>query len=385
MRKVLTLGIAAMAVAIVFLFTGCPVEGGDGGVPPSVAYEGKDETTNTTYRLVISGGVKEEAEAGDAYELTITSADGSIKTSRGTVTLVIGDVLSLKPSAGDTFTVTVSGESIGKIEGEIALEGGGTVTGPGGIGQEETDEPEEPPDEPAVTRTVIIQNIDAKYNGKSFFLGLIIPGNEMVAAGIGQISGGSVSVRLKTLTQDNGISETDWTGSGSFAVSWQIYETDIEDAIVFGDFSGGITISGSDTRVDAAEKVTEVLPDDFNKFFLTVEIKVKGNAVPSGYRARVHAFLDAECRIGLIHNGLTELTSGSQTPSVIEYEIRAYYEARRIYFGAILRTDDPSDPGNSTTLKVQPIPGKYLDLEIGAKTYSNPTIDLGIVDIDYTF
>jgi hypothetical protein len=58
-------------------------------------------------------------------------------------------------------------------------------------------------------------------------------------------------------------------------------------------------------------------------------------------------------------------------------------KARRIYFGVQLVRVDPSDPDNSTKLKVQPVVGKYLDLQAGAKTY--PTIDLGVVNIEYDF
>jgi hypothetical protein len=150
MKKPLMFGIAAVALAVGILFAGCPTDGGGEESPPSVAYTGVDGSGNI-YRLDISGGAKDEAEAGDAYVLTITYPDKSTKTSRGTITAVTGGSMVLKPSSGEVFTVTISGGGIGSITGEIAVEGSDTpVQPPAGISPTKPEKPTEPlePEEP---------------------------------------------------------------------------------------------------------------------------------------------------------------------------------------------------------------------------------------------
>jgi len=128
------LGILVMALVFGMTIVGCGKDDStNGNVPQTVNYEGKDVTGNT-YILTIN----EKADravyvptAGDIYILIIKIIGQLDKKSSGTVKGVSADgTFTLQPSVegSDTFKIVISAEKISSVEGDIAIDEGGTIT-----------------------------------------------------------------------------------------------------------------------------------------------------------------------------------------------------------------------------------------------------------------
>jgi hypothetical protein len=135
-----------MAVVLItgLAFTACGDSGGETYDP--IVYQGVKD--GTTYKLTITKNTGKAAftpVTGDFYTLVITYADGTTKTSTGTVKSYSSTAISFENATGFSFTITLSNGVIGKIEGTIPIDGGGTVTPPGTLQGGETPPPVEPP------------------------------------------------------------------------------------------------------------------------------------------------------------------------------------------------------------------------------------------------
>jgi hypothetical protein len=256
--------------------------------------------------------------------------------------------------------------------------------------EEDTVEDEETPSE---AKSITITNFDAAFNAKWLVL-YLETGGSLTAGGIAWISDGSATVPLKLLSGIS-VTQTDWTGSGSFTGYCMIFETendttDINKRIFTGDISA-FTVSEAVTTVDAAEKLIFEYPFDdaggiYNQLYLKIGITVNSGNIPAGYRVRVSVFLDEACQN---HKGGNSGPMGGDygaTPVVVDYKTAAYTKARRIYFGVQLAEIDTANPQKDKVVKTTPIPGKYLDLNPGSGTYgsSSGPFDLGTVDVTYS-
>jgi predicted small secreted protein len=118
---------AALLLAVGFVFTACENSTGGGG--NTVTYTGS--AGDTTYRLTITKTSAKAAyvpQDGDSYVLVIGSGS---KRSEGTVTIISGGFrLAPKDAPAKTFTVTVNVNGITAIAGDITLTGGGTEKPP---------------------------------------------------------------------------------------------------------------------------------------------------------------------------------------------------------------------------------------------------------------
>jgi hypothetical protein len=121
---------AAVLLAVGFVFTACDTGGGGGGSGDTVTYTGS--AGGTQYRLTITASSAKAAynpKPDDLYVLVIGN-----QRSEGTVTNTSGG-FTLKPNGATvTFTVKVNGSGITNITGTITLVGGGgPVQGPGEV------------------------------------------------------------------------------------------------------------------------------------------------------------------------------------------------------------------------------------------------------------
>jgi hypothetical protein len=137
MKKLTKLGIAALIMAIVFVFAAC--DGGGGGsnnqtnptdpTPLTVTFTGTAD--GQTYSLKITQIAPNRSFApatGHTYELPVGT-----KKSSGTVTSNTGGTLTLQPSDStvEPFTAKVSGSNISDLSGTITWDDGTEAEAPG--------------------------------------------------------------------------------------------------------------------------------------------------------------------------------------------------------------------------------------------------------------
>jgi hypothetical protein len=216
-------GVAVLLLAAICTLAGCDSGGGGGGGGTTTeTFTSSDPTTGTTYILVITG---------DRYELTIRAANGTEQKSTGAAVLGNGGAYTLTPG-GDTnappFTVETSGNGIGGIDGPITPDGGG--------------DPITPPNKedliPAMTITITGLAPYAQYGitGNGVVTRYSSSYYSPIAAGYGNISGGTAVVELKSVPSDFDFEDFDeepslvevvnlikgfpnaWTGDGSYYI-----------------------------------------------------------------------------------------------------------------------------------------------------------------------
>jgi hypothetical protein len=112
------------AITLVFAMTAIGCDNDPAG-PKPIKFVSSDSSGNT-YTLTITPETADTVAEGDSYELTISNGSSS-QVSKGTITNITNGVLTMKPKneGSETFTVTMDGEQMSKIEGKIAVEGGG--------------------------------------------------------------------------------------------------------------------------------------------------------------------------------------------------------------------------------------------------------------------
>jgi len=129
-----------LVIVLVFGMTVAGCDNGNNGsvvpVPRTVVFESTD-AAGTQFRLTFTENLSRAAafspSTGDSFELRITPVSGSVQISRGAVQSSSGGNISLLPTGATApFSVTVSGGNMTGITGEIAVEGGGTVSAPEG-------------------------------------------------------------------------------------------------------------------------------------------------------------------------------------------------------------------------------------------------------------
>jgi predicted small secreted protein len=234
------LGIAALAVAVVFSFAACDTGGGGGGDVTSAAYSGYDGSGNT-YTLTISDPSKAaySPKAGDKYKLEIS---GLNKTSTGTVDSFSNNTFALSASKGGTFTVTVNDKGIEGITGTITYDDNSTEPGPGTV---------TPGRLPTVTVSqtngqITITDIPTQYNGKFAFATDFE--TLMGAANIsldekftlGTIDNRSVTLKVwKKFESGNSHGYANYNGTGNVQICVKIFDI------------GTITLQGGNANVPA--------------------------------------------------------------------------------------------------------------------------------------
>jgi len=128
------LGILVMVLVFGMTVVGCGNDDStNGNVPQTVKYEGSDLSGNT-YVLTVTEKADRAAytpAGGDSYVLTIKKTGQPDKISRGTVNKTSADgTFTLQPSVegSATFRIVISSEKISSVTGDIAVDGGETIT-----------------------------------------------------------------------------------------------------------------------------------------------------------------------------------------------------------------------------------------------------------------
>jgi len=128
--------IIALIAVIGFSMAACD-SGSDSTTYDPIVYESvKDDTT---YKLEITKNTDPDKAAfnpqpGDNFKMTITKDGGSPQTSSGTIqSFTGGNTFTLQCKGGGTFTVTTGSGGMSGITGDITLDNGTKVTGPGSV------------------------------------------------------------------------------------------------------------------------------------------------------------------------------------------------------------------------------------------------------------
>jgi hypothetical protein len=229
-KKILWLGILAIALVLGMTVVGCGGGGGDGPVPiipvpQTVSYQSAD-TAGYTYILVIT--VKgSTAVAGDSYVLTIKKSGQSDRVSRGIISAIGTEgALTLKPntSGSGTFSVTINNEQMTAINGTIAIgEGEGeTVTAPGTV------TPQDNSGGGGSGGTFTLTGIPSQYNGKYAVMVTFDDGRVMGAQNISTTTG---LVTFSLISSNGSVSLPTWTHSGD---NWVRYSGNDTFDVYFG-------------------------------------------------------------------------------------------------------------------------------------------------------